>query len=139
MVQVMVGRSPWTAADAPVGLFKLCKMLSPLCRQRDQGVPRGPGGPPHQGAANGAVRTDAKRGLPLSSGGAVANNLRCGHAVLPRARVYPVRPAAALRGGSHSTVSQPGRFTHREVLAPRRTRRALASACVYRVDGRGLL
>ena len=48
----MVGRSPWTAADAPVGLFARCKMPTALCRRRDGGVlaqraPR-PRGPPHQ-------------------------------------------------------------------------------------------
>ena len=36
-----VGRTPWSAADAPVGLLAPCTM-------RDEGVPRGPGGPPHQ-------------------------------------------------------------------------------------------
>src|ERR1039457_5153585 len=36
-----VGRSPWTAADAPVG-------LRALFRLRVQGDPRGPGGPPHR-------------------------------------------------------------------------------------------
>ena len=42
-----VGRTPWSKADAPVGLLAPCKMLTPLCRQRD-GVPRGPGGAPHR-------------------------------------------------------------------------------------------
>ena len=41
----MVGRTPWSAADAPVGLLALRKMLMSLCRLRDQGVrptiPRG--------------------------------------------------------------------------------------------------
>ena len=36
-----VGRSPWTAAHAPVG-------LRALFRLRVQGDPRGPGGPPHR-------------------------------------------------------------------------------------------
>src|ERR1019366_7155571 len=36
-----VGRSPWTAADAPVG-------MRALFRLRVQGDPRGPGGPPHR-------------------------------------------------------------------------------------------
>src|ERR1035438_1407992 len=43
----MVGRTPWSAADAPVGLLALCMVLISLARQRDEGVPRGPGGPPH--------------------------------------------------------------------------------------------
>src|ERR1035441_9817236 len=43
----MVGRTPWSAADAPVGPLALCMMLISLARQRDEGVPRGPGGPPH--------------------------------------------------------------------------------------------
>ena len=40
----LVGRTPWSAADAPVGLLTPCKMLM----SRDEGVPRGPGGPPHR-------------------------------------------------------------------------------------------
>ena len=44
----LVGRTPWSAADAPVGLFALGMMLGSLLRRRDEGVPRGPGGPPHQ-------------------------------------------------------------------------------------------
>src|ERR1017187_10026768 len=43
----MVGRTPWSAADAPVGLLALCMVLISLAQQRDEGVPRGPGGPPH--------------------------------------------------------------------------------------------
>ena len=43
----MVGRTPWSAADAPVGLLAPCTMLTPLFLLRDEGVPRGPGGPPH--------------------------------------------------------------------------------------------
>ena len=42
-----MGRSPRTAADAPVGLLAPYKMLISLFRLRDEGVPRGPGGPPH--------------------------------------------------------------------------------------------
>src|ERR1017187_8418342 len=42
----MVGRTPRSAADAPVGLLAPGKMLIPLFRLRDAGVPRGPGGPP---------------------------------------------------------------------------------------------
>ena len=38
-----MGWTPWSAADAPVGLLALCMMLIPLARQRDEGVPRGPG------------------------------------------------------------------------------------------------
>jgi hypothetical protein len=34
------GRTPWSAADAHVGLLGLYK-------ERIQGDPRGPGGPPH--------------------------------------------------------------------------------------------
>jgi hypothetical protein len=43
----MVGRTPWSAADALVGLLAPCKTLLSLFRPRDGGVPRGPGGPPH--------------------------------------------------------------------------------------------
>src|ERR1019366_3685255 len=42
------GGPPWSAADAPVGLLAPRKMLMSLCRLRDEGVPRGPRGPPHQ-------------------------------------------------------------------------------------------
>src|SRR5262245_61140434 len=40
----LVGRTPWSAADALVGLLGVTAAFA----QRDQGVPRGPGGPPHQ-------------------------------------------------------------------------------------------
>ena len=43
----LVGRTPWSAADAPVGLLAPHRMLMSLFLQRDEGVPRGPGGPPH--------------------------------------------------------------------------------------------
>jgi hypothetical protein len=43
----IVGRTPWSAADAPVGLLAPCVTLVSLSRLRDAGVPRGPGGPPH--------------------------------------------------------------------------------------------
>ena len=43
----MVGRTPWSTADAPVGLLAPGVMLVSLSRLRDAGVPRGPGGPPH--------------------------------------------------------------------------------------------
>src|ERR1035441_5468759 len=43
----VVGRTPRSAADALVGLLAPCRMLNSLFRQRDEGVPRGPGGPPH--------------------------------------------------------------------------------------------
>src|ERR1019366_2541825 len=41
----VVGRTPRSAADAPVGLLTLCRMLIPLARQRDEGVPPRPRGP----------------------------------------------------------------------------------------------
>ena len=40
-----VGRTPWSAADTLVGLVG----ISSNSRERDRGVPRGPGGPPHLG------------------------------------------------------------------------------------------
>jgi len=43
----IVGRTPRSAADAPVGLLAPCVILLSLLRLRDEGVPRGPGGPPH--------------------------------------------------------------------------------------------
>ena len=41
-------KSGRTATDAPVGLLALCRMLISLLRQRDEGVPRRPGGLPHK-------------------------------------------------------------------------------------------
>ena len=38
----MVGQTPWSAADRPVGVSAIGN------RQRDEGVPRRPGGPPHR-------------------------------------------------------------------------------------------
>ena len=38
----LVGRTPWSAADAPVG-------LSAQEQEAGQGAGCGPGGPPHQG------------------------------------------------------------------------------------------
>ena len=35
----MVGRTPRSAADAPVGLLALCMMLAPLCLLRDGRLP----------------------------------------------------------------------------------------------------
>src|ERR1035438_4674575 len=46
-VTCLVGRTPWSAADAPGGWLTPCKVPISLFRQRDGGVPRGPGGPPH--------------------------------------------------------------------------------------------
>ncbi len=41
-----VGRTPWSAADALVGLLRMGgDAFAP--EQRVQGDPRGPGGPPH--------------------------------------------------------------------------------------------
>jgi hypothetical protein len=42
-VVVLVGRTPWSARDAPVPPPE-----QPGCQQADGGVGRGPGGPPHQ-------------------------------------------------------------------------------------------
>ena len=44
----MVGRTPWSAADAPVGLLVASKILMLLFGMRDGGVPRGLGSPPPQ-------------------------------------------------------------------------------------------
>src|ERR1019366_5127920 len=48
----MVGRTPRSAADAPVGLLAPSETLISLFRQRDVGVPAQraprPGGPPHR-------------------------------------------------------------------------------------------
>ena len=46
MFMSLVGRTPRSAADALVGLVG----ISTDFEQRDQGVPRGPGGPPHNGS-----------------------------------------------------------------------------------------
>jgi hypothetical protein len=40
---ILVGQTPWSAADAHVGLLR----LSTDFKQRDLGVPRRPGGLPH--------------------------------------------------------------------------------------------
>jgi hypothetical protein len=44
----MVGRTPWSAADAPVGLFAPCRTPTRLFRLRDGGV-RPQRGPQDQG------------------------------------------------------------------------------------------
>jgi len=44
----MVGRSPWTAADALVGLLRRLAQYFGRVREAGQGADRGPGGPPHQ-------------------------------------------------------------------------------------------
>src|SRR5450631_4397391 len=51
----MVGRTPWSAADAPVGLPAPSWIPIALFRLRDAGVPRGPGGPPHHGHRSAAL------------------------------------------------------------------------------------
>ena len=76
----VVGRTPWSAADAPVGPPAPFKMLTPSIRPRDEGVPRGPGGPPHQNRADyariatllrtpeqifAALRATSRRRIPL--------------------------------------------------------------------------
>jgi hypothetical protein len=50
----VVGRSPWTAADALVRLFRHATLLNTkelfrMVQQPDQGVRRGRGRPPHEG------------------------------------------------------------------------------------------
>src|ERR1017187_5494234 len=50
------GGESWSAADAPVGLLAPPKMLTSLSRQRVQGDPRGPGGPPHRRPTGGPPR-----------------------------------------------------------------------------------
>src|ERR1035441_9371768 len=42
----MVGRTPWSAADAPVGL-RWGDEGDLAAGRRGRGAPRGPGGPPH--------------------------------------------------------------------------------------------
>jgi len=42
----MVGRTPWSAADALVGLLRM-RESDFVGEERVQGDPRGPGGPPH--------------------------------------------------------------------------------------------
>ena len=72
-----VGRPPRSAADAPVGLLAPCKMLMSLFRQRDEGVPRGPGGPPHQAGFS-----------PLSQG--LPNGTRCAPLFSPKTAKHPI-------------------------------------------------
>jgi hypothetical protein len=45
----LVGRTPWSAAGPPAGLPVFCETPLSLNGLRDEGVPRGPGGPPHHG------------------------------------------------------------------------------------------
>jgi hypothetical protein len=45
MTRETVGRTPRSAADALVGPLAYREL--PASRARDEGVPRGPGGPPH--------------------------------------------------------------------------------------------
>ncbi len=67
----LVGRTPGSAADAPVGLLAFCQGL------RDEGVPRGRGRPPHN---CGSVRLISS--APRSSD-------THGHAACKRARPIP--------------------------------------------------
>ncbi len=57
----VVARTPWSAADAPVGPLAPGNMLTPLSRLRDEGVPREPGGPPHQDEWRPPARADYAR------------------------------------------------------------------------------
>ena len=43
-----MGLTPCSAAGAPAGLLVPCEMPLSSFRVRDEGVPRGPGGPPHK-------------------------------------------------------------------------------------------
>ena len=67
----VVGRTPWSAADAPVGQLA-------SSRPRDEGVPRGPGGPPH-------CRVDYAR---------IASDLRTPEQILQRMLAVSRRRAA---------------------------------------------
>ncbi len=46
-----VGRTPWSAADALVGLVRRTSLIW-LVKERVHGDPRGPGGPPHLQSIN---------------------------------------------------------------------------------------
>ena len=52
-----VGRSPWTAADALVGLFG-------LNHEPDQGVRRGQGRPPHQDLCGKLLGQETRASVP---------------------------------------------------------------------------
>jgi ABC-type antimicrobial peptide transport system permease subunit len=97
----IVGRTPWSAADAPVGL---------LGEERVQGDPRGPGGPPHNqclsletdsavisdALADVAARTAQSLGLraqPVLS--YLANRLRIGAREVPYSVVTALDAAPA--------------------------------------------
>src|ERR1019366_7459799 len=73
------GADHWSAFDAPVGLLAPCKTLAPLSQRRDGGVPRRPGGLPHNfrsiansgktsgiGLASHATKQARGRGVGLS-------------------------------------------------------------------------
>ena len=48
----MVGRAPWYARDALVPLPERLHPRHAKCEQADEGVGRGPGGPPHRIGTN---------------------------------------------------------------------------------------
>jgi hypothetical protein len=95
----MVGRTPWSAADAPVGLFAPCKVLTPHCSGlRDEGVPRGPGGPPHHQCGLAALAKRANPGL-TSIFGAVCRKLAVCPRVLPYGTPGCSAPPGTKKGG----------------------------------------
>jgi len=50
----------YPAADAPVGQLAPCGMRTPSSQPRDEGVPRGPGGPPHVRADYARIARDLR-------------------------------------------------------------------------------
>src|ERR1022692_500532 len=104
------GGPPWSAADAPVGLLAPCKMLMSLFRQRDAGVPRGPGGPPHQATGGFFRQSPGFAASPYGAADIAAFDLHPPPAGLqvPR-RLLPCRIADL-----HAIVHRhrPGRLTH---------------------------
>jgi hypothetical protein len=52
MTTAVVGRTPWSAAGPPAGLFAHVAKICVRYKEAGEGVGRGPGGPPHHSAAH---------------------------------------------------------------------------------------
>jgi hypothetical protein len=101
----LVGRTPGSAADAPVGLLAPGKM-------RDEGVPRGPGGPPHRSENASEVgpegtRSEAEKQISSQAEPPAPPKTRSLHALVGQASACPVPLAGATlvcKGGSPCAI-----------------------------------
>jgi hypothetical protein len=64
-LKTLVGRTPWSAADAPVGLFAWCRILIPVARAGPGGPARTRGSALHFGAARRARNTRVRPAPPI--------------------------------------------------------------------------